>query len=127
MSPDDPFLLFAYGTLMRGGVRHHFLAGQPFLGPGRTLPRYELLDLGDYPGLVPCPEGGRAVEGELYAVAGSLRGVLDAEEGAPSWFRLAPVALAGGGPAWAYFYQPEAGGVRRFPSARWAPRPGGAA
>src|SRR5947208_2308576 len=67
MIPDtDPFLLFVYGTLKRGGVRLAPLAGRPFLGAARTLPRYALHDLGAYPGLVDEGADGRSVEGELY-------------------------------------------------------------
>jgi broad specificity phosphatase PhoE/gamma-glutamylcyclotransferase (GGCT)/AIG2-like uncharacterized protein YtfP len=114
-----PFRLFVYGTLKRGGVRHVALAGQLLLGAARTTPRYELLDLGAYPGLVRAAAG-RPVEGELYEVGLETLPGLDAAEGAPALFRLDLVELLDdGGPAFAYFYQPEPGGARPCAAPRW--------
>ena len=101
----DPFTLFVYGTLMRGGRNHAALAGQRFLGAARTRPLYTVLDLCNYPGMVRCRHG-RSVEGELYAVEARLRPVLDAIEAAPELFRLEPVGIEGQTtPVYAYFYQ----------------------
>jgi len=118
MATGATFRLFVYGTLKRGGVRHFVLADQRYLGPARTLPRYALYDLGAYPALVRADDG-QAIEGELYEVAGSLRGELDRVEGAPGWFDLAPIDLEGQDvPVFAYFYQrAPAGG--RLTAGRW--------
>jgi gamma-glutamylcyclotransferase (GGCT)/AIG2-like uncharacterized protein YtfP len=125
---EPTFLLFTYGTLMRGGSRHAALAGQRFLGDARTEPRYALLDLGEYPGLVPCEAGGRAVCGELYEVEGRLLPELDALEAAPDWFRLGPVAVVGRAvPVYAYFYQPALHGVPTYAAERWDNRHSGPA
>lgn len=114
------FPLFTYGTLMRGGSRHATLAGQRFVGEARTEPRYALLDLVDYPGLVPCEAGGRAVAGELYEVEGRRLPELDAVEGSPDWFRLGPVAVVGQDrPVYAYFYQPAPRGLPLYEGERW--------
>jgi gamma-glutamylaminecyclotransferase len=125
--PADPFRLFVYGTLMRGGRYHRILDGQRFLGPARTLPRYALLDLGAYPGLVHRPEDGRVVGGEVYEVAVALLPRLDATEGAPELFRLGSVALEGvEGLVYAYFYQRGFAGVPLVAGERWEnrrPRP----
>ncbi|MBY0231766.1 MAG: gamma-glutamylcyclotransferase [Gemmataceae bacterium] len=109
------FLLFVYGTLKRGGVRHRALEGQPFLGEARTLPRHALLDLGAYPGLVP---GEDSVHGELYDVDALRRPLLDELEGAPRLFALAPVELDDGRAAWAYHYRGGGPGPR-LASGRW--------
>jgi gamma-glutamylaminecyclotransferase len=118
--PPDPYTLFVYGTLMRDGCRRGVLAGQRFLGPARTLPLYDLLDLGAYPGLVRAGTDGRAVVGELYEVARALLGKLDEIEGAPQLFRLEPVAVDGvRGVVFAYFYQPHPAGVPGYAPERW--------
>jgi gamma-glutamylcyclotransferase (GGCT)/AIG2-like uncharacterized protein YtfP len=117
------FRLFVYGTLKRGGIRHGPLASQRYLGEARTAPRYALLDLGDFPGLVARGEGGTAVEGELYELDRSLVSWLDAQEGAPEWFALEPVEVAGQeGVVWAYFYQGDAEGKPAISSGRWENR-----
>ena len=122
------FLLFVYGTLMRSGSRHPALAGQRFLGEARTEPRYALLDLGEYPGLVRREPGGRAVCGELYEVEGRLLPDLDEMEGAPDLFRLGPVAVVGqAGPVYAYFYQPAPDGLPTYGAERWDNRRPGSA
>jgi gamma-glutamylcyclotransferase (GGCT)/AIG2-like uncharacterized protein YtfP len=118
--PGDPFTLYVYGTLMRGGVRHGVLSGQRFLGETRTLPRYALFDLGAYPGLVHRETDGRSVHGELYEVAAALRRRLDDIEGAPSLYRLGPVLIGGfAGEAFTYFYQQDTHGLRLCPGDRW--------
>jgi gamma-glutamylcyclotransferase (GGCT)/AIG2-like uncharacterized protein YtfP len=105
---------------MRDGGRHGALAGQPFLGEARTAPRYALLDLVDYPGLVHCPEGGQVVCGELYQVEPALRPRLDDIEGAPDLFRLEPVEIEGSaGPVYAYFYRGRPQDRPRLCSGRW--------
>jgi gamma-glutamylcyclotransferase (GGCT)/AIG2-like uncharacterized protein YtfP len=120
VTAEGTFRLFVYGTLKRGGRRHRLLAGQRFLGEALTRPRYALLDLSAYPGLVPAGAEGQAVQGELYEVAIGLLARLDAEEGAPELFRLGPVEVQGwAGPAYAYFYQPPAEGLPRCPAGRW--------
>ena len=112
------FLLFVYGTLKRGGVRHAALSYQRFLGEKRTAPRYALLDLRTYPGLVPADDG-QSVHGELYEVEDHRRALLDALEDAPTLFDLGPVELEDvESPAWAYYYQGGADGPR-IASGRW--------
>jgi gamma-glutamylcyclotransferase (GGCT)/AIG2-like uncharacterized protein YtfP len=91
---------------MRGGVRHHVLTGQHFLGPATTVPHYALFDLGSYPGLVRCTWQRWAVHGELYEIAASLIERLNRIEGAPRLFRLEPILIDGHpGNVFAYFYQ----------------------
>src|SRR4051794_39867785 len=103
------FLLFVYGTLKRGGVRHRFLGDARLVGPASTLPRYALYDLGSYPGM---KAGDGVVRGEVYEVDMGLIPRLDAVEGAPDLFRREPVALEQG-PAWAYLFAPGVEGRAR--------------
>jgi gamma-glutamylaminecyclotransferase len=120
-APAETFLLFVYGTLMRGGCRHPVLAGQRFLGPARTEARYVLHHLGEYPGLVHAQGEGHAVHGELYETERGLIPRLDEVEGSPSWFRLEEIALAEpAGVALAYFYQGDPAGRPLCPEGRWS-------
>jgi len=117
---DSTFRLFVYGTLMRDGCRSVVLEQQRLLGPARTRPKYRLLDLGDYPGLVPHDTDGWSIEGELYEVHAGLLPVLDRVEGAPWLFRLDLVELEQ--PAelvLAYFFQQGAPAAALFPCRRW--------
>jgi gamma-glutamylaminecyclotransferase len=92
-------VLLVYGSLLRGERNHGQMAGARLLGPARTLARYALHHLGNYPGMT---EGGQAVEGELYEVDARHLAALDAFEGHPTYFRRGLVALEGGGPAEGY-------------------------
>lgn len=118
------FLLFVYGTLKRGGCRHAALAGSPSRGEASTRPGYALYDLGEYPGLVVCRGEGQSVEGELYEVDRGELARLDVIEGAPGWFALGRVELAGWPEAWAYYYQGDTTGWPRVASGRWENLPG---
>jgi gamma-glutamylaminecyclotransferase len=114
------FFLFVYGTLKRGGCRHGPLASQRFRGEARTPPRYALHDLGEYPGLTTDEETGQAVHGEVYEVEESLTPWLDTVEGAPSWFKRAPIDVEGYSDiVWAYFYQGDPAGRPRIASGKW--------
>jgi len=117
---DGTFRLFVYGTLMSDGCHAAVLDQQRLIGSARTRPQYRLLDLGDYPGLVPCDAGGWSIEGELYEVHADLLPVLDRVEGAPWLFRLDRVELAQ--PAQlvlAYLYQQGGPTTPLFPRGRW--------
>ena len=100
-----PIVLFVYGTLKRGHAAHHLLAGQHFFGPAVTAPRYRLVDLGPYPGLVYDDANGLAVSGELWEVTDEQLKELDAFEGCPTLYRREAVEMADhAGPVEAYFY-----------------------
>ena len=107
--------LFLYGTLKRGGVSAHLLAGQRFVGPARTRAAFRLYELEGYPGLVPA-EGGNAVEGELWEVDPACLVRLDQWEGVDQGlYARGPVALQpphDGARAEAYFYRRSVAGKR---------------
>jgi gamma-glutamylcyclotransferase (GGCT)/AIG2-like uncharacterized protein YtfP len=67
--PEDPFVLFVNGTLMRGLALHANLDGAEFLGEAATVPIYRLYSIGDvHPGMFEVAVGGVSVSGELYRV-----------------------------------------------------------
>lgn len=106
--------LFVYGTLKRGQGRAPALAGQRFLGEGRTQPRYRLFDCGGFPGLVESDEG-LAVEGELWEVDAECLSLLDEIEGvAHNMYERARVELEErcGNEVETYFYRQSTAGLR---------------
>src|SRR5882757_8497188 len=108
--------LFVYGTLMAGEENYGELWGSPFVREAVTEPRYELLDLGAYPGL---REGGTIrVAGELYDVDGATLARLDRFEGHPTLFRRAKVRLSDGELAIAYLFVGAGADPPREPASR---------
>jgi len=106
--------IFVYGTLRRGEANHALLHRARLLGYHCTEPRYTLLDLGSYPGVV---EGGHtAIRGEVYELDGPLFARVDELEDYPRLYnrRLIPTSF---GLAWLYLY--------RGPHRRCAPLPSG--
>jgi gamma-glutamylaminecyclotransferase len=98
-------VLFVYGSLKRGHRNHRLLADQQFLGAAVTEPRYRLVDLGTYPGMIDDPQG-VSVTGELWAVGECALAELDDFECADAPYYRAPVAVAGRTePAEAYFFR----------------------
>ncbi len=73
-------VLFIYGTLKREDCRHDAIAQETFLGEARTLPIYELIDLGEYPGLIEVGPSGLSIEGELWDVSTTCLSKLDVIE-----------------------------------------------
>jgi gamma-glutamylcyclotransferase (GGCT)/AIG2-like uncharacterized protein YtfP len=107
-------MLFAYGTLRRGAPMHGLLEGRTtWLGRASTAGR--LLDLGEFPGLVPAQAPSDRVHGDLFAIADAQReellDALDRYEGA-SFERVQQPVEGPRGPtlAWVYAYRGEVGG-----------------
>jgi gamma-glutamylcyclotransferase (GGCT)/AIG2-like uncharacterized protein YtfP len=86
---------------MCGESNHPVLGEARLVGSARTAPRYRLVDLGPYPALM--EEGCCAVSGELYEIDARTLRHLDRFEGHPDLYRRAPVELASGELAIAYF------------------------
>jgi gamma-glutamylcyclotransferase (GGCT)/AIG2-like uncharacterized protein YtfP len=91
-------LLFVYGSLKRGFPNHACLRDAVARGEARTAAAYRLVSLGPYPGLA---SGTRSIGGELYWANAFLLQQLDDFEG--DEYRRAPVLLADGTSAEAYF------------------------
>lgn len=94
--------LFVYGTLMKGFPNHSVIkgAGGEFLANGITEPKFNLISLGAYPGMV---EGVVRVKGEVYGVMGL--GLTDHLEGYPHFYNrkvISVITTIGKIKAWAY-------------------------
>lgn len=113
------FHLFVYGTLMRGHLRSNTLRYERYIGEAVTLPQYNLLDCGNYPGLVRVENDGRAIHGELYEVNSGLIEVLDQIEGSPDLFRLEAVEIENTPAVYAYFFKHKVNKPRYCQNNRW--------
>ena len=102
--PETPFdsvretLVFVYGTLLRGERNHSLLFGSRFVGDGHTPADFELVDLGDFPAMIPSDEDaeGCSIYGEIYAVDHAILEILDEIEDHPRFYRRTPVELDDG-------------------------------
>lgn len=92
--------VFVYGSLLRQGEHHAYLAGARPLGPARTVARFRLVRCGRYPALV--PGGATAVRGELYEVSAQLLRSLDEFEECPEVYQRERIPLQDAGWAWGY-------------------------
>src|SRR5262249_58990977 len=61
-------VLFLYGSLKRGHSNHRLIADQQYLGDAVTEPRYRIIELGQYGGLICDDANGLAGKGEILAV-----------------------------------------------------------
>lgn len=110
-------LIFVYGTLLRGESNHRELGPARYLAEARTLPRYELVDLGHYPALL--EHGHDAVSGELYDVPDSWVAHLDLFEDVPTLYERKTIALASGAAIGYVMRRELAGAAQRIASADW--------
>jgi gamma-glutamylaminecyclotransferase len=86
--------IFVYGSLKRGFSNHSLLIGQRFVAAARTQPSFKLYALGDFPGMVEASEGGRSIEGEIWAVDSACLARLDLlEDTAHGLYARAPIPL----------------------------------
>jgi gamma-glutamylaminecyclotransferase len=108
--------VFVYGTLLRGEVNHHLLAGAACLGPHRTAPVFTLYKLGTYPGLV--RGGTSAVLGEVYRIDGAALRRLDALEDYPRLYGRQLISTPYG-ETWVYLFRGSVSGRRAIPSGDW--------
>ncbi len=115
MTAANARLVFVYGSLLAGEENHARLGGAPFVGPARTEPAFDLLDLGEYPTL--ARGGVTVVLGEVYAVPADVLSALDAFE-AP--YRRGGIRLEDGRRVDAYLLPPElAASGPCIPSGSW--------
>lgn len=95
-------LLFVYGSLKRGGCYHTHLERAEYLGAHVCAPRYTMLDLGQYPGVI--EHGHTAIRGEVYRVDAGTLDRVDLLEDIPNSYRRRLIDT-GFGRAWIYLYQ----------------------
>jgi gamma-glutamylcyclotransferase (GGCT)/AIG2-like uncharacterized protein YtfP len=116
-------VLFVYGSLLCGEPAFFRLKGARFLGRARTTPQFTLVDLGDYPALL--PGGTASISGELYEIPPATLAELDAYEDHPNLYQRTEIALESGLRAEAYLLVIErAQGHPEIPLGDWRTTPG---
>lgn len=91
--------VFVYGTLRRGQPNHQLLEKSEYIGSLKTPPKYTMLDLGAFPGVI---EGGTtAIHGEVFEVDELTLRRLDMLEGHPSFYCRTRIEVGGVG-TWIY-------------------------
>ncbi|NUQ33579.1 MAG: gamma-glutamylcyclotransferase [Planctomycetaceae bacterium] len=110
--------IFVYGSLLRDQPNHAFLHTANFIGTARTMPRYDMVTLGDFPAML---EGGAtAIVGELYDVDQPTLNELDKLEEHPRFYMRAMIVLETGESVAAYILGRDmAEGLPRIASGDW--------
>ena len=116
----NPIRIFVYGTLRRGEPYHHLMSACEYLGTRKTLPKYELVNIGHYPGLL--SRGNTAVTGDLYLVDSETLDKLDEYEGYPEDYSREYVDLVGSEQAVAYMYRLNTDDCSIISSGDWKKR-----
>lgn len=73
-------LVYIYGTLKSGHVRHSALREERYIGISKTAPKYIMYQYGSYPALTEVADGHK-IYGELYEVSDACMMELDKIEG----------------------------------------------
>lgn len=60
------YKLFVYGTLRKGEGNHELLRDAEFLGEHTTEPKFTMVDMGAFPGVI--LDGKNSISGEVYEV-----------------------------------------------------------
>lgn len=115
-------ILFVYGTLHKKQPNHkRFLSDAVYLGEAETKRKYELYDVGGFPGML---RGGRnRVVGELYAVDDDTLKTIDRLEGVPHMYRREKIRLRRRSEVFGYIYQYKPKydtHIEEIPSGDWA-------
>lgn len=83
--------IFVYGTLRRGSYNHYLLEDSPFIGNGRTVNGFTMVNMGGFPGVI--SGGDTSIVGELYEVNKETLAQLDRLEGHPDWYTRTPITI----------------------------------
>ena len=98
--------VFVYGSLKRNFFNHNrYLKGSKFLGEYVTPPKYTMVDMGYYPGVI--REGHTPIKGEVYEVGEDIIERLDELEGHPNFYEREEIKAGKYGVVWMYFLNPN--------------------
>ena len=87
--------IFVYGSLRVGFGNHRLLDNSAYVGQARTEPRFTMLHLGGFPGVV--ADGETSIIGEVYDVDDPTLRNLDRLEGHPDFYARQTIQVERGG------------------------------
>lgn len=123
MSADHYHLVFVYGTLKAGGSNHRFMRGQIFVGDAQTLPGFQLIHLGSYPGMIASTNASDSVVGEVWRVTSACLAQLDELEGIDEGLyvrvKIPLLSPFAGQPVETYLYAQSVEGRPPIPHGLW--------
>lgn len=121
MSPELEIRLFVYGSLLPGETDHALLEGARHVGPARTPPGYQLVELNAFPALI--RGGQKHVAGEVYVVGKEMLRRIDVKKEHPILFRRETIELVDADRAETYLMDAnQVRGRRRLKVADWRER-----
>lgn len=109
--------VFTYGTLMTGQPNHRLLVNARRIGAARTEPRYDLLDLGAFPGM--ATGGATSIAGEVYEVDRPTLARLDRLEGHPRFYIRSQIRLENGEEVATYIFPRRPKDCPMIPDGNW--------
>lgn len=96
---NKPNKVFVYGSLLSGLHNHRVIESGELLGEHNTQPKYTMLSLGGFPGII---KGGHtSIKGEVYEVNERTFKGLDNLEGYPTFYSREVIPTPYGD-AWVY-------------------------
>lgn len=112
-------LLFVYGCLKRGGYLSEALNESKFLKTTRTLPKFRLYDVLNFPGMI-FSNDGNAIVGELWEVSDEDIKEIDFIEGTHiDLFKRELIELEDNTKAFAYIYSRELSSISKDIGTEW--------
>jgi gamma-glutamylcyclotransferase (GGCT)/AIG2-like uncharacterized protein YtfP len=119
--------IFVYGSLKSGRSNNHLLIASEFVSVG-YIPGCALVDLGRYPGLVPCQCDSRDwAEGEIWKSSDlqETLSYLDHLESEGTLYKRVAMPVVGARPSdevlcWTYLYMPKYKARALIDGGRWS-------
>lgn len=111
--------VFVYGSLKKGFHNHDWLEGADYVGVDCLL-NFLMISLGSYPGIIPAPQSGLIVYGELYVVDDATFKRLDRLEGYPNLYTREFVTLCSGRKGWVYIWNGDRDNQLVVESGQWS-------
>lgn len=115
------FRLFVYGTFLPEEADHEIIAAGKHVGPTKTAPGYQLIELNTLAGMIAGGEG--SVVGELYEVEYPILAACDKKRDHPNLYHRVEIELEDGTLAHTFLmHANQVRGKRRVKDGDWRKR-----